>query len=87
MIVTSNTINRVSAAVLSAGITDPNVNSPVMLDDGTNTGTYTGKISANCCAALGPKTVRVKAEVRDSGNRRHATAIEIGGLTVVSSAP
>ncbi len=93
MIATSNTINRVSAVVLSAGITDPNVAAPVMLDDGTNgdqvagDGIYTGKISATCCAALGPKNVRVKAEVRDSGNRRHATAIEFGGLTVVSNTP
>ena len=90
---TSNTISRVSAVVLNAGIPDANVNGPVMLDDGTNgdqvasDGVYSGQISANCCATLGPKTVRVKAEVRDSGNRRHATAVEFGGLTVVSSAP
>ena len=93
MVATSNTIDRVSAAVLSAGVTDPNVAGPVMLDDGTNgdqvagDGIYTGRISANCCAVLGTKNVRVKAEVRDSGNRRHATVIEFGGLTVVSNTP
>jgi hypothetical protein len=91
MVTTSNTINRISATVLSGGITDPNVNGPVMVDDGTNgdqtagDGIYTGKISANCCATLGAKSVRVKAEVRDSGNRRHATAVEFGGLTVSST--
>ena len=90
-IATSNTVSRVSAAVLNAGIPDPNVNAPVMLDDGTNgdqvagDGTYSGRITANCCAVPGPKTVRVKAEVRDAANRRHATAIEFSGLTVVST--
>lgn len=92
-VATPNKITRVSAAALNAGITDPNVDEPVMLDDGTNgdqvaaDGIYTGRIGANCCAALGPKNVRVKAEVRDSGTRRHATAIEFSGLTVVSNTP
>ena len=91
---TANKVTRVSAAILNAGVNDPEVNAPVMLDDGTSgdevagDGIYTSNaVRADCCAALGPRTVRVKAEVRDSGNRMHATAIEFGGLTVVSKAP
>jgi hypothetical protein len=91
-VTTSNQLSRVSAAVLNKGITDPNVNDPVMVDDGTNgdqvagDGIYTGTISANCCAVLGPRNVRVKAEVHDSGGVRHATAIEFGGLSVGATA-
>jgi hypothetical protein len=92
-VASSNTIARVSAVVLTGGVSDRNVDAPVMLDDGTNgdqvagDGVYTGRIGPPCCAVAGPRTVRVKAEARDAANRRHATAVEFGRLTVVSSAP
>jgi hypothetical protein len=93
-VTTTDKVTRVSAAILSGAANDPDVSPPVMLDDGTNgdaaagDGVYTSnRLLADCCAALGPRTLRVKAEVRDSTNRRHATAVEFGGLTIVSKAP
>ena len=60
----------------------PSAATAVMLDNGTQgdvtagDGTYTGnQLGADYCAALGPWTVRVKAEVRDSaigGTRRRS---------------
>jgi hypothetical protein len=91
---TSDKVTRVSAGALNGGLYDTHVNVLVMLDDGTHgdvtagDGIYTSnQLGVDCCGALGPRTVRVKAEVRDSANRRHATAVEVGGLTVVSKAP
>ena len=87
---TSDKVTRVGAAVLAAGMVDNDMSQPVMVDDGTQgdlvagDGIYTSSsLGSDCCSVLGAHTVRVKAEVRDSGNRRHATAIEFGGLTVV----
>ena len=86
VVAATNTITRVSSAVLSVGLTDPDANEPVMVGDGTADGIYTGTaIREDCCGVIGPRTVRVKAEVKDSGNRRHATAIEFGGLTVTAT--
>lgn len=93
-VATSNRVTRVSAAVINGGQSDGNVNGPVMFDDGTHgdavagDGIYTSnEIRANCCAAVGPRTVRVRAEVRDPGNRRHATSVEFVGPTVVDKLP
>ena len=88
---TADKVTRVSVALINAGLHDNDSSDPVLLDDGTQgdlvagDGNYTSnRLSVDCCATLGPRTVRLKAEVRDAGNRRHATAIEFGGLSVVS---
>ena len=79
-----------SAGGLKNGLFDFNLSQTAMLDGGTGgdatagDGTYTGVLGADCCAELGARNVRVKAEVKDSSNRRHATAVEFGGLTVVA---
>jgi hypothetical protein len=80
---TTNTLIRVSNAVLREGLDDGLVNHAVMLDDGT--GVFSSnQISAYSNAVPGPRTVRVKAEVRDSAGFRHATAVEFDPFEVVA---
>jgi hypothetical protein len=100
---TTSTIVRVNNAVLFKGLSDANafngltdthVSSLVLLDDGTsgdtaaNDGIFTNnRLASDCCAVLGPRLVRVKAEVRASDGKRHATAIDFEPLTVTDEAP
>jgi hypothetical protein len=82
------------AALLDSGAVDANVmQGGLLLDDGTNgdatanDGVYTltGIVHAYFVVReddAGPRTVRIAAEVTDSEDRRHATAVDIGTLTV-----
>src|SRR5207244_13250580 len=76
------------------GLTDSHVDRLVLLDDGTNGDTLAGdgiftnnRLGADCCAVLGSRLVRVKAEVRASDGKRHATAIDFEPLTVTDQVP
>ena len=89
-VTTTNTISRVSNAMLLKGMHDPNVGEEVMLDDGTQGDLTSGDgifsnnaIRANGDAVVGPRTVRIKAEVRGGDGKRHATAIDIVPFAVV----
>jgi Tol biopolymer transport system component len=79
----SQPVVRVSGVVLRNGLADPNIAQPVLLDDGRNgdatagDSLFRGNLSTDCCAEIGPRTVRIKAEVRASDGRRHATAVDI----------
>src|SRR5207253_8364361 len=63
----------VANTVLAHGVDDPNVFHQVMFDNGTNgdptpgDGTFTNaNVATNCCAAVGPRTVRVQSGVQRS---------------------
>jgi hypothetical protein len=78
------TLLRASVAALHGGLFDGNVSTPVLLDDGSRGDSAAGdsifssnELYANCCAVVGPHTVRVKAEVRGGDGRRHATVVEV----------
>lgn len=80
---------RVGGVALFNGLVDPNTDAPVLLDDGrsgdarASDGIFTfSSLGANCCAEIGPHTVRIKAEARGSDGRRHVTAVDISGFEV-----
>lgn len=84
-----NVPSRVSAAAFHDGLVDRNVSTPVLLDAGSRGDTVAqdgifaaNDLAANCCAQVGPQTVRVKAEARDASGRRHATVVEIAPFEV-----
>ncbi len=99
----TNTLVRVNNSILFKGLTSANafngltdnaVSWLVLSDGGANGDTTAGdgvftnnQLSANCCAVLGPRLVRVKAEVRASDNKRHATAIDFEPLAVTDQVP
>ncbi len=85
-------LKKVTANVFLKGLPDSNVYSVPMFDDGRygdvrpGDGTYTSdQLGANYYAETGARTVRIKAETTDSSNRRHATAIDFGGLEVLAT--
>jgi hypothetical protein len=83
------------AALLPGGVVDANVgHGRTLLDDGQDgdaragDGVYTAAGIVHGDFVLrdddtGPRTVRIAAEVEDGNGLRHATAVEIGMLTVV----
>jgi hypothetical protein len=85
-------LRGVGLLVLADGIFDSHVGWGVnLVDDGTNgdaaanDGTFTNNaVRADCCAALGPHTLRIAVEVETSDGLRHATAVDFGPLTVVA---
>ncbi|GEM_PF-4615678 len=91
----AGSILRVGVNFLLNGLNDGNVfNSNPLFDDGThgdtkaNDGTYTGNnnlVEGN--ATIGGRTMRVKAETKTSDGLRHATAVEVSGLSVVTQPP
>lgn len=97
-VTTSDQVLGVGFAALRGAEVDSNV-SPglVLLDDGLNgdlvagDGVYTvsgvthGYVVARD-GDTGPRTVRVAAEVEDANGLRHATALDIGTLTVADAA-
>jgi hypothetical protein len=98
LVTTPNTFVRVGARVLYRGLPDPNVDTSYfgpMVDDGATLGdtvagdsvfTYDA-IATNCCAELGPRIVRVKAETQAGDDLRHATAIDVVPFAVVAEMP
>jgi hypothetical protein len=66
----------------------------VLIDDGSHGDSTAGDgeftndgIVADCCAASGPRTVRILAQVQGSDGKRHATAIDVGPFAVVAAPP
>lgn len=85
---------RVAAGTLLAGIQDAKVWSPVLLDDGTQgdetagDGTYTSnQVNAASDAVLGPRTVRIRVDVKEPGGLRHATAVDAEPFEVRDTIP
>lgn len=86
----------VGSRVLLAGLPDDNVGtsySSPLVDDGTQgdatakDGLFTNNtLSTNCCAEVGPRTVRVKAETQATDGLRDATAIDVALFTVTAEA-
>jgi hypothetical protein len=64
-----------------------------LYDDGSHgdatagDGTYTNNGIGTEGTVLGPRTVRVMAQVQDDNGLLHGTAVEVDGLTMVSHAP
>ncbi len=93
---TANTHLRTNAVVFRNGleVNSNVVNDAVLYDDGSNgdatagDGRFTNNaIRANSEAAIGPHTARMKTEVRAADGRRHATALDVAQLDVVTEAP
>jgi Tol biopolymer transport system component len=70
----------VGDTVLYSGEDDGNVAHNVMSNAGGNV--YSTSISTNCCAIVGPHTLRIQAGTRSADNRLHATAVEFSALVV-----
>ena len=93
---TANTHLRTNSVVFRDGLEVPGniVNDAVLYDDGSNgdptagDGRFTyGYVRANTGAVVGPHAVRMKTEVRGADGRRHATAIDVAQLDVVTEVP
>jgi hypothetical protein len=82
---TSNTVLRVASAVLRDGLKDVDVYAPVLLPDGT--GRYIGPNVYTQIAPVGPRTVRIKAEVSAADGKAHATEIEFAPFEVHETVP
>ncbi len=74
------------------GLADPNVGLFQLLDDGAHgDGTVADGVFANdavgadCCATVGPRSVRVSAETDGPDGMRHATAIDFEPFAVVAA--
>ncbi|MBA2597303.1 MAG: hypothetical protein H0V00_11845 [Chloroflexia bacterium] len=92
---TTASIVRVSSRVLREALPDDNTRTSPLLDDGASaTDATTGDVTAgdglftsagiytDCCAEVGPRTVRIKAEAQAADGLRHATAIDAGPFQV-----
>jgi hypothetical protein len=93
---TSQTLVRVNGVSLRDGFNDSTVlnGGTILLDDGTQGDVTPGdgvltsnRVWASDPAPLGPRLIRVKAEVRAGDGKRHATAIDVAQVEVVSEAP
>ncbi len=93
---TTNTHVRTNSVALRNGV-EVNGNAvswAVLYDDGSygdatvGDGRFTNNtVGASASALLGPYTVRVKTEVRSADGRRHATALDVAQLDVVTEIP
>jgi Abnormal spindle-like microcephaly-assoc'd, ASPM-SPD-2-Hydin len=86
---TPSQLQIVEAEALFNGLPDSAMPPWFLFDDGTHgdavagDGIYTTDgIFAPSSASPGPRTIRIKAEVKDAAGVRHATAIEFGALDV-----
>ena len=93
---TANTPIRTNSVAFRNGV-EVNTNlisQAVLFDDGSHgdatagDGRFTNNaVGASASAPLGPHTIRVKTEVRAADGRRHATALDVAQLDVVTSVP
>jgi hypothetical protein len=93
-VTTDGLVLEVGFAALLGGAVDQNVSEGVvLLDDGTNGDTVAGDLTYTAGGIVhgpvvardpdtGPRVVRIAAEVIGSDERRHATAVDIGTITV-----
>ncbi|HEY7031623.1 MAG TPA: hypothetical protein VH482_09865 [Thermomicrobiales bacterium] len=93
-VASEGTLAGVGGRVLRDGLRDPNMGEYVLIDDGSHGDSTAGDgeftndgIVADCCAASGPRTVRILAQVQGSDGKRHATAIDVGPFAVVAAPP
>src|SRR5207248_2995891 len=61
------------------GLHDDGMRGDATAGDGTFTGTG---FSAESAATVGPRIIRIKAEVKSADGRRHATATDFSGMEV-----
>lgn len=85
---------RVSSRVLREGLPDANVPTGPLLDDGAaggdvaaNDGLFTSGIATDCCAVVGERVLRIKAEAQATDGLRHATAVDVASFAVVAELP
>jgi hypothetical protein len=89
---------RVSSRILRDGLPDDNNRTSPLLDDGASAADPTaGDVTAgdglftspgiytDCCAVVGPRTVRIKAETLAADGLRHATAVDVEPFAVVAN--
>jgi hypothetical protein len=88
----SSPVLGAGAMVMLNGLADPNVGLFQLLDDGAHgDGTMEDGVFANdavaadCCAPVGPRSVRVSAETEGPDGMRHATAIDFEPFAVVEA--
>jgi hypothetical protein len=87
---TAAAVLRVSSRVLREGLPDGNIYTSPLLDDGATTGDATANdglftsntVTTDCCAVVGPRTVRIKAEAQAVDGLHHATAIDVSPFQV-----
>ncbi|MBA2445847.1 MAG: PD40 domain-containing protein [Nocardioidaceae bacterium] len=80
----------VSSRVLRDGLPDANTYTGQLADDGATSGDATAQdglftsngIYTDCCAEVGPRTLRIKAENRASDGLQHATAVDVAPFQV-----
>lgn len=90
----TGTLVGVGATTLRDGLADPNIGVVRLTDDGghgdavAGDGVFTNNgVGTDCCAAVGPRVVRVMAQGQGADGRRHATAVDLGAFAVVGAAP
>jgi Tol biopolymer transport system component len=71
------------------GVRDTMIGDPTLVDDGTNgdavakDGIYSSnRFNASAMSPAGPRTIRIRAESTTSDGRRHATVVELAGVSV-----
>lgn len=86
----TNTVVRVNYTLFHNGVMDSEFLYRVMTDDGANgdatagDGVFTyGSLQTTSNTEVGPRTVRINAEVRANDGRRHSTAVEFEPFEVV----
>ena len=83
----NSVIREVNSVTLDQGLYDANVQH-LLLSPTANSQVYSnGGLSASTQAAPGPRTLRVKSEIKDTAGLRHATAIDFAPFFVVKTAP
>lgn len=90
----AGTLVGVGATVLRNGLADPHVAIVNLFDDGSHGDAAASdrvftnsEVRTDCCAALGPRIVRVLAQTQGVDGKRHATAVDVGPFAVVGAAP
>ncbi len=93
---TANTHLRTNAVSFRNGLQvngAEDVDDAVLYDDGNHgdagvaDGLFANKVGAHSIAPLGPRTIRMKTEVRAADGRRHAVALDVAQLDVVNQVP
>jgi hypothetical protein len=83
----------VSNRVLREGLPDDNTYTSQLADDGATGGDATAQdglftsdgIYTDCCAVVGPRTVRIKAETQARDGLQHATAVDVTPFAVTDT--